>query len=633
MLFDWFGSELTTIVIVLLSYIAVRLVQEHVQLARASRAAPQFEPRICSNVKSPELNEHTLCKQLSQKSSGLTILSRRSSETFSGDVESTLNSLENQEGALVDLIQDLSSKNYDAASALYFRGSERGMFTSTIPLSEMFLGLCSACIRVGSPHFVFKYFGEMDELGVARDLNFYNSVIKILTFKKHYKINLSINDTCLNLVAANALVDPNTSTMAKSIFSCLLYSAVEAKEYWRALKYFRQLEKTTQGPSEKDCANLFRALVVREDWTSIVAVLIRTPLDRAPRAIGSVTQTLVENARPDSLSHVVREATCPQVAFLVLQEMKKSHFKGNVLSAVLGRSSVTDQILVNAASLAAQWELDDKTIESTVADLLQRPDARASSILLINSLLRRVSEPKNVFNSLVALLRNSLFVDSAVKPDMATYMALLKLSPSVNQTMEVYRMFREQKGMNSRLKADEQFVNGVLVSIASRTFARNNTSAVVAFGIVHDFIAEDFRPSIRTVSILVSILTKAGTEESFRQTLELLTKTCQTEYGLVPEQTLFAPAIAAAIRMRRDQWVSRLFQAMAEVGRGKSKASSDLIDGLLLEALKAENESGFCLLVELALLHRLPVRESTVARLRECAKLQSVLVKYKYKLS
>ena len=633
MLFDWFGTEVTAIGIVLLSYIVVRLLQEHSVLRRMSKQPQLGVPELCSSVKSPQKSENQSPQVTTSKPTGVTLLSRRSSETFSGDVDATLNAIGDQEDKLVDIIQDLCSKNYDAASALYFRGRERGLITATIPLADMFMGLCSACIRVGSPHFVFKYFGEMDDLGVSRDLNFYNSVIKILTFKKHYKINLSINDMCLNLVAAKSLSDPDSAVMAKSIFSCLLYSAVEAKEFWRALKYFRQLEKTSPGPSDKDCFNLFKALIAREDWNSLVAVLTRTSSDRMSRPGLTAVHSLVQHARVEQLAQLVNEASCTHLVALTLQEVKKCNYKESLLSAVLDRAVLSDQILVNLAAVIPPWEIEDKAIESVVGDLLQRPGLRASAILVINSLLRRVADAKTVFNSLVALLRNSLFSDSAVKPDMSTYSALIKLAPSVNQTMEVYRMFGEHRQMNPRMVADEHFMNSLLLSIASRTYARNQTSAVVAFGVVHDFASEGIRVSVKTVSILVSILTKSGTDESFGKCCELLSKSCRAEYGVVPEYSLFVPAVEAAIRMKRNQWVSRLFQALVDSSAGKSKVSADTVDGSLAEALRGGNEDAFCVLTELALVNRLPVRESTMARLKQSSKLQTVLNKYKYRLA
>jgi pentatricopeptide repeat protein len=307
------------------------------------------------------------------------------------DINSLLQSYSADSSGLGGAISDMCQKNYDAASALFFEGRAKGLMNQENATTDMFLNLCSACIRVGSPHFIFKYFAEMDELNLVRDLKFFHSIIKLLVSKGHYKVALSVNDNCLSLIPPTALGEENLTEIAKSIYSCLLYACLESREFWRALKFFRQMEKTGQPATERDVSNVVSAVIAREDWKSLSFLLVKDyGAINTRRVVESAVQALHRHNQTAFIGFILRSAKATKTVDNTLVTLKYCKNRQSYLDCILDRSEVGASTIEIVSECVGAWTIEDpvasvrRVLDS---DLVKSKPQFATS--LVNQLVKR----------------------------------------------------------------------------------------------------------------------------------------------------------------------------------------------------------------------------------------------------
>jgi len=340
---EYIKIEFAIVLIVTVAFILGRVIQEYRIINRLTLRAP---------TQTAEKHDSPGTKFTRRDDVPLSVsMNRRSSSRFQGEIILLFDSIKCNPDKLVDAIKSLCLKNYDAASALFFKGRDEGILTAECSNTDMFLSLCGACIRVGSPHFIFRYFAEMDTLGISRDLVFFNSVVKILTFKKQYKINLALHDAELNLIIPKSFEDPQSVELVKSLFSCFLYSAIEAGEYWRASKFFRMIEKTGISPTENDYSNVIRACIAREDWKGGVQILARSNPESNSRAIRMFTDATVP-AQFRQLCDLAETCISPKTVGEIFLAVKRRGKQTDMIEYIIGTGS--QELLVQAIQGAIQ---------------------------------------------------------------------------------------------------------------------------------------------------------------------------------------------------------------------------------------------------------------------------------------
>ena len=387
MIFDYLDKTLTAVGITALTYLIVSITLGWLNSSNISRK----QARAASSAISEEPLKEAIRPSHSGELGVTNRISRRSSPTFMNDINSLLQSYTSDNGGLGEAISDLCQKNYDAASALFFEGRTKRLINRENATTDMFLNLCSACVRVGSPHFIFKYFAEMDELDLGRDLQFFHSIIKLLVSKGHYKVALSVNDNCLSLVPPTALGEESITEIAKSIYSCLLYACVESREFWRALKFFRQMEKTGQPTTERDLSNVARAVIAREDWKSLSSLLVKDyGATNMRRVIEPAVQALHRHNQTGHIEVILRSAKATKTVDNTLLTLKYCKNRQSYLECILDRSEVGVSTMEIVSECLGAWTIEDpvgsvrRVLDS---DLVKSQPQFATS--LVNQLVKR----------------------------------------------------------------------------------------------------------------------------------------------------------------------------------------------------------------------------------------------------
>jgi hypothetical protein len=553
-------------------------------------------------------------------------LSRRSSPEFEIGISNAMSRYSSDPEGLTKFISGTCETNYDAASALFFKGRQFGLISAVNSSTDLVLRLCIACIKVGSPHFIFKYLAEMDDMKVPRDLNFLSIIIRTLTSRKHFKICLSVNDNYLSLVSPALLCEEGASEAAKTAYSCLLWAASETKEHWRALKFFRQLERSGLDPSDNDIFNVVNACLYREDWKSAAQIIMKYPGSSSKRAVDAAVRTLLSADTHHQLGELIASAPSPATVEHVLKAIAKSDSRVSFFDYVMRRSDTSDSIIELLAECVKGWDMD--TPETKLKDILHSGEFSKSGriLTLVNALLSKIRGlSRMVFIGLLGDLRMAVY-SSGLRPNLSTYSGLIKLSPTVNDLMDVYNLFGEQQLVDSSLAIHSEFLNTILMHVSAKISTSSEGESAYAFA--NRVLSDADRYGVgelseNAVSSLVAVLLKCSNSHGIFEEI----------YGLLSgmrapmEGRVFLQAIEGAIRQKELRWISDLFQLMTEKCK-RTKIGS--VERLLKTA--ASDGRVFAHVLELALLNRFAVKEAIVSKMQGDAKVKAVLVKYKYRL-
>merc|ERR1719271_1554604 len=100
------------------------------------------------------------------------------------------------------------------------------------------------------------------DLGVSTGV--FASVVKLCTSKQLFVECLEVADVMTK--------DPTFVIEDKSIWSCLLFCATEAKAYQKCDALFKRL-KACGAPSNKDVGNMMRIAALRGDWEGSLSLI------------------------------------------------------------------------------------------------------------------------------------------------------------------------------------------------------------------------------------------------------------------------------------------------------------------------------------------------------------------------
>ena len=152
---------------------------------------------------------------------------------------------------IADKIVSMCSHKFEQALDLYNCSRAVGSFSSFPTLDRITRALCVGAIRAGKPQLVFNIVRDFVSSGGHINPDLVASITKSCTAKLYHKECLALYDQLFDRKAVDHVT-----------LSCLLFSAVEADENWRARKLFKEIDS----PSVSDVNNFMRACCARSDF-------------------------------------------------------------------------------------------------------------------------------------------------------------------------------------------------------------------------------------------------------------------------------------------------------------------------------------------------------------------------------
>ena len=152
--------------------------------------------------------------------------------------------------SISDRIISMCAHKFEQALDLYNSSKASGSPADGSSLDRQTRALCVGAIRASKPQLVFSLIRDLQSTGSQISNDLVSSVIKSCTARLYHKECLALYDHVFN-----------RATLDDATLSCLLFSAVEAGENWRARKLFKEISS----PTTVDSGNYIRACCARSD--------------------------------------------------------------------------------------------------------------------------------------------------------------------------------------------------------------------------------------------------------------------------------------------------------------------------------------------------------------------------------
>lgn len=365
---------------------------------------------------------------------------------------------------IIETIMEMANnKNASEALALYadFRSSENkniqddgctqswktSLRTARRSGLDFYSVLVQSAVRVGKPEMVEQFLDDMVSSNIERTLSFYESVMKVLAGKKHYREALAVYS---RLSSEGFKASPVT-------LSCLINFTAELGDLDSSIKFFEQLDATSR-PSIRAYMVALRVHSKRQDWgksleiihsmqarsVPIDSLILNTALATGVAAgkTEAAEDLLHEMAKaapeiPDVISYntVLKGYAHQKVADKALKMMEL------MLSRAVKPNGITFNTVMDAAVRGSQfddaWKMLDLMQEAGI-----RPDKYTCTILMKG--LHENSTPKQL-TRLIEMIQSVLpQCDSSLSG--ALFRGIIQVGVRFNNTALLMRAFTQMQG-------------------------------------------------------------------------------------------------------------------------------------------------------------------------------------------
>lgn len=455
---------------------------------------------------------------------------------------------------VVQQVPQLCRVQVQHALTVYHAAIQAGLRLEDIPLHEcrqLFVTLVTSSIRICQMDEAMLLLKDLRKYGIGVTVSLFASVAKLCTSKHLFADCLAIYDFVTE--------DATFSLTDKSVWSCLLFCAIEARAYQRCDYFFGRL-KACGTPSHKDYGNMVRLASLHGDWQLSL------------RLIQEMRNNKIE---VDSVIHNTALATCVSAdqvdqGRMLLEEMVKSDGVADV---------ITYNTLMKGYAKAGRMEHCFELFE-----LLQQRNIAPSQVtygILLDGCINEnlLDRAAQVFNQMVSggcpmntVLFTTLIkgfaragdVDQAMKvyeqmrsersvpPDLITFSILIKANCDSDRLEEALKLLEAMLGLG--LRPDEVVFNNLLAGCARQV------NAELGKRLYADMIASGIRPSNATFSILIRLYHQC---KLLDEAVEML-RVEPGAHKVDPEPRLYLQLIQSCIRERQGRRAVDVYEMLVE---------------------------------------------------------------------
>jgi pentatricopeptide repeat protein len=420
-------------------------------------------------------------------------------------------------------------------------------------LSELFLEVFSAAVRIGRAYKLPQYFADMRKLGVADFREHLESVAKMCTAKKLFNEALAAFDAA----SAGSKDCPEICTAAT--WSCLLFCAVESEQFHRCQEFFKAVQDLRE-PSCEDFMNMLRYIVHSKSQSLLGPLLAQVRDSKSPPDNIAYNRALAVCVSADQLSMAEElleemkkhENVCDVITFNTL--IKGYAQTGNIERCFelqkdmqergIASSEVTFGILLDACIQADRMDIATQVFKD-----FQSSGCKLNAVLyttLLKGLARsgQLDQAMTVFEQMCA---------SEVVPDLVSFSVLIKVHCDVGKVEVALKLLDQLVALG--LAPDEIVFNNLLLGCAERK------SSQLGCRIFEDMRKQGVQPSHVTLSIMIKIFVKCKEYDSALQMLS----TCEQSLGLPREGRLFVQLAQACVRDRQGKRVLDVVDALVKM--------------------------------------------------------------------
>jgi len=419
--------------------------------------------------------------------------------------------------------------------------------------AELFMGLVTSAIRLNQPYEALQVLRVCRQKGPGVTSTLLASATRMCTSKQFFKECLQIYDFVAE--DKSLVVDDRT------VWSCLIFCAVEAREFHRCNGFVARL-KAFGTPSQKDYGNMIRYASTQGDWQMCLSLI------QEMREAGVEVDNVVYNT---ALATCVTANETDKARFL-LEEMESSEGIADVITyntlakgyAKMGHlskcfelyehmkakgivpSQVTFGILLDCCINDKQM---DKALEVFNS---MKEQGCAMNTVLYTTLIKGFARAEQVDKAMEVYGQMRAGTVPGVTPDVITFSILIKANCDAGRLDKALGLLEGM--MELQLCPDEVIFNNLLggcIRECNHTLAKRLYRSMVEGGI---------RPSNATFSILIRLYT---TCKQLDEAAELL-KVEPAARKVSPEPRLYLQLAQACLRDRQGRRATEVYKMMLE---------------------------------------------------------------------
>mmetsp|Transcript_41668 Transcript_41668/g.109878 ORF Transcript_41668/g.109878 Transcript_41668/m.109878 type:complete len:656 (+) Transcript_41668:160-2127(+) len=457
---------------------------------------------------------------------------------------------------VVAAMQHLCRTQVQRSLELYRDATRAGLDVGALtpPQSaELFMGLVTSAIRLNQPRDALKMLRECRQKSSGVNSALLASATRMCTSKQFYKECLEIYE----FVAE----DKSLVVDDRSVWSCLIFCAVEAREFRRCIDFFDKL-KAFGAPSQKDYGNMIRYASTMGDWQMSLSL------------IHEMREASVE---VDNVVYNTSLATCVSAnemdkARILLEEMERSEGIADVITyntlakgyAKMGYlkkcfelfdhmkarrivpSQVTYGILLDCC-------INDKQMDKALEVFNNmKEQGCAMNTVLYTTLIKGFARVEQVDRAMEVYQQMRSDDLHGVTPDVITFSILIKANCDAGRLEKALGLLDGM--MELHLCPDEVIFNNLLGGCI------RDANHILAKRLYHSMVEGGIRPSNATFSILIRLFTSC---RQLDEAVEFL-KTQPAARRIVPEPRLYLQLTQACLRDRQGRRATEVFKLMLD---------------------------------------------------------------------
>jgi len=356
--------------------------------------------------------------------------------------------------SLETIMERANSKNAMEALTLYaaFRSSSHQLNIQALLRStrhsglDFFSAMVQSAVRAGEPQMVEQYLYDMARAKIERTLSFYESVMKVLAGKKHYR----------QALAVYTRLDSEGFKASPVTLSCLINFAAELGDLDSAIGFFEQLAATST-PSIRAYMVALRVYSKRQNWPKSLEVFRNMQARNVAidsLVINSVLATGASAGKTEASEaflHEMAKTNAEIVDVIAYNTVLKgfAHQKNackalEMLDLMSERgvkpNCITFNTVMDAAVRGSQTE-DAWNVLERMSGCGLRPDKYTCTILMKN--LHEDATPKQL-SKVLEIIQSALpHCDSALCSSL--FRAMVQVAARLNNTALLMHAFRQMQ--------------------------------------------------------------------------------------------------------------------------------------------------------------------------------------------
>jgi len=438
--------------------------------------------------------------------------------------------------------------------ALYRAALAAGLKLHDVPeqdCQQLFTALVTSALRTSQMEDAMRLLRDMRQHAPGSCASIFPSVAKLCTSKHLFAECLAAYDFMGE--------DPNFALTDKSIWSCLLFCAIETRACDRCIYIIDRL-KACGAPSSKDYGNMIRFASLQGDCklslkyvqemrdtnidvdcviynTSLATCVTGGQLDLAKGLLEDMERTngladvITYNTLMKGFSRAGRMEECHDV----FERLKlRNVVPSQVTYGILLDGFINENLLDRAVEVFNTMISSGGTMNTVLFTTLIKGFARAGN----------VGEAMKVYEQ--------MRTGQNVTPDLITFSILIKANCDAYRLEEALKLLEAMAKL--KLSPDEVVFNSLLAGCARLS------NITLAKRLYSDMLASGIRPSSATFSILIRVFHQCKVLE---EAVEML-KSEPKKHKVVPEARVFLQLIQSCIRERQGRRAVEVYEMLVE---------------------------------------------------------------------